>query len=221
MKPAVAALLMACGSGAAYGQAALPEVTFQFERPATTQTPYTFHLHPDGTGTYEAEVPGLPNQPAAHVRVPLAVSPDAAQKVFAEARSLHFFARPCASKAKGIADTGSKTLAYTGPDGAGSCTYNYSESKIVDALTTTFQGMEVTLEEGRKLTFFHRYDRLSLGAEMTYLFEAAQSGRALEMGNIAGELKALADDTEVLERVRSRAATLLAVAVASGARTQT
>lgn len=207
-----ALLALVISAGTAYAQ----EVSFHFERPATTQTPYTFRLLPDGTGTYEANVPALPNQPAAEVRVPLAVSAATAQKVFAEVRGLHFFAHPCTSRAKGIADTGSKTLSYMGPDGAGTCTFNYTENRAVQDLLTTFQGMAVTLEEGRKLAFFHRYDRLSLATEMTYLYEAAQSGRALEMGNIAGELRSLADDTEVLERVRSRAATLLASAPIAG-----
>lgn len=201
-------LFLVCAS--AHGQAA--EVTFHYERPATTQTPYTFHLHADGTGTYEASVPELPNQPAQQVHQPLNVSPTMAATIFDQMHALHNFARPCASKAKGIADTGSKTLSYTGPDGSGSCTYNYSDSRNVIALTNTFQAMEVTMEEGRKLAFLHRYDRLGLGAEMTFFYQAARDGRALEMGNIAGELKALADDTEVLESVRSRAATLLASA---------
>ena len=191
-------------------QTSVGEVTFQFARPAAT-------LRTLQSSVSDADVPALPNQPAAQVHELLAVSPAAAATVFAQVHSLHAFARPCASKAKGIADTGTKTLRYRGPDGTGSCVYNYSENKAVVALTDFFQGMEVTLQEGRKLKFFHRYDRLSLGAEMDFLYAAAQGGQALEMGNIAAELKALADDTDVLERVRSHAATLLLAAEASGA----
>ena len=49
----------------------------------------------------------------------------------------------------------------------GSCVYNYSDNKNVALLTDTFLGIAFTLDEGRKLDFLHRYDRLGLDAEMT------------------------------------------------------
>ncbi len=125
----------------------------------------------------------------------------------------------CASRAKGIAKTGIKTLSYHLAYKADtfSCTYDYSESKPVQELTALFQSMAFTLDEGRKLRQLHQYDRLGLDAEMKILVNAVKSGQALEMGNIADELKSLADDTEVLERVRSSAATLLNSAASDGA----
>src|SRR5205823_7571283 len=108
-----------------------------------------------------------------------------------------------ASKAKNIADTGKKTLTYTGPDGSGSCTYNYSENKTIDMLTNTFLAIAYTLDEGRRLEFLHRYDRLGLDAEMSLLLQEVGAGRALELGTIAPALAAIVDDTAVIQRVRS------------------
>ncbi len=60
---------------------------------------------------------------------------------------------------------GRKTLRYSGPDGEGSCVYNFSENKNVVELTDLFQGIVRTLEVGRKLDFDHRFDRLGLDEE--------------------------------------------------------
>ncbi len=115
----------------------------------------------------------------------------------------------CASKAKNIADTGKKTLTYTGADGSGSCTYNYSEIKAIDMLADTFLAIAYTLDEGRTLAFLHRYDRLGLDAEMISFAQELEAGRAIELGTISPTLAAIADDTAVIQRVRLRAAKML------------
>ena len=133
----------------------------------------------------------------------------AAAKIFKAARELNEFNGVCASKLKNIADTGKKTLSYSAADGHGSCEYNYSENKGVTMLTDTFMGIAYTLDEGRRLEFLHRYDRLGLDAEMITLSQEVDAGRALELGTIAPTLAAIADDTAVLQRVRLRATKLL------------
>jgi hypothetical protein len=65
------------------------------------------------------------------------------------------------------------------------------------------------MDEGRRLEFLHKYDRLGLDAEMISLTEEAEAGRALELGTIAPTLAAIADDTAVIQRVRLRAQKML------------
>ncbi len=65
------------------------------------------------------------------------------------------------------------------------------------------------MDEGRRLEFLHRYDRLGLDAEMISLANEVQAGRAMELGTIAPTLDAIADDTAVMQRVRLRAEKLL------------
>jgi hypothetical protein len=137
------------------------------------------------------------------------VSPATAAKVFALARELKRFNFQCASKARNVADTGKKTLTYNGLDATTSCTYNYSENKNVETLTELFFGLAETLDEGRKLDFLHRYDRLGLDAALEFLAQEVSAGRALDIGIIAPSLRSLAADPNVMERVRNRAATLL------------
>jgi hypothetical protein len=89
------------------------------------------------------------------------------------------------------------------------CVYNYSENKIVQSLTDIFLGIASTLDEGRKLEFLHRYDRLGLDAEINSFADEVKEGRAIELGTISPTLAAIADDTAVIQRVRLRAAKML------------
>ena len=83
-------------------------------------------------------------QAAQHIDRPINLNSGTVAKIFKEARSLNHFNVECASKAKNIADTGNKILTYSGPDGSGSCVYNYSENKTVDMLTDIFLGIAYT-----------------------------------------------------------------------------
>ncbi len=130
-------------------------------------------------------------------------------KIFKAARELKHFDMDCASKAKNIANTGEKTLSYTGADGKGSCVYNYSENKQIKMLTDDFLAIAETMDEGRRLAYLHRYDRLGLDAETIALEQAAAAGRATEFGTIAPVLSSIAGDPAVMERVRLRVAKLL------------
>jgi hypothetical protein len=198
----------ALGSGA--------EVSFQFEREGLPVPQFTIQLSEDGPGRYRAEQAERPStttsvrgQAAQHVDRTMVLSPATLAKIFKTARELNDFNITCASKLKNIADTGKKTLSYSGPDGHGSCVYHYSENKSVAMLTDALIGIAYTMDEGRRLEFLHRYDRLGLDAEMITLSQEADAGRALELGTISQTLTALVNDTAVLERVRSRAAKML------------
>jgi hypothetical protein len=144
------------------------------------------------------------------------ITPATVDRIFALGKKLDRFNVPCASKAKNIADTGTKTLSYTAPDGSGSCTYNYSENKDVQSLTEIFQGMTETMDEGRQLDHLHRYDRLGLDSAMTFLVQEVTAGHAIEVGTIAASLRSIAEDADVMQRVRARARTLLALVPADG-----
>jgi hypothetical protein len=192
------------------------EVSFQFDRVGLPVPHFTLRLREDGTGSYQAEqieaaatATSMRGQAAQHIDRPINLTRVTVTKIFKAARALNHFNIECASKAKNIADTGKKTLTYTGPDGSGSCTYNYSENKSVETLTDTFLGVAFTMDEGRRLEFLHRYDRLGLDAEMTSLAQEADAGRALELGTISPTLAAIVDDTAVIQRVRLRAQKML------------
>ncbi len=193
-----------------------PEVSFQFDRTGLSVPRFTLRVREDGTGTYQADQVEIPatgtamrGQAAQHIDRPINLTHETVAKIFKSARSLNFFNIECASKAKNIADTGKKTLSYNGADGSGSCTYNFSENKIVGTLTDTYLAIAYTIDEGRRLEFLHRYDRLGLDAEMISFGQELEAGRALELGTISPALAAIADDSAVIQRVRLRAAKML------------
>jgi hypothetical protein len=192
------------------------EVSFQFDRPGLPVPRFTLRIQEDGTGSYQAdqgEIAATANsmrgQAAQHIDRPIKLSSGTVAKIFKAARSADHFNIECASKLKNIADTGKKTLTYTGANGSGSCTYNYSENKSIDTLTDTFLAIAYTLDEGRRLEFLHRYDRLGLDAEMISFSQELEAGRALEVSTISSTLAAIVDDMAVIQRVRLRAQKLL------------
>ena len=195
----------------------LAQVSFSFDRKGVPVPTYRFIVNQDATGAYQGQEIPRSSGPAASTelppqsfRSPITLSPATTARIFSLARQLKYFNIPCASKAKNIADTGTKILAYAGPDGSGSCTYNYTESKDVQALTDIFQGIAETMDEGRELDRLHRYDRLGLDAAMTFLAQEVSAGHALEVGTIAASLRSITADPDVMERVRTRAGALLA-----------
>jgi hypothetical protein len=217
------ALLLAAVPLAAQSPAAPSAVlVFHFEHPGLPVPDYTLTLHEDGSGTYAATYAPAPSSgsyssqstmsPAGSstpTSRPVTVSHATTARLFDKVRSTNRLQSGCESRQKNIANTGAKTISYTGPDGSGACTFNYTENKAVASVSETFQAIAQTLDEGRSLDLKHRYDRLGLDRELAVLAEAVHDGRAVEVATIAPVLESLMNDTQVMERVRKRAAGLL------------
>ena len=193
-------------------------IVYHFERVGLPVPVYTITLHEDGTGTYAGTRMAVPignnpaevQEPNSSISGTISVSPVTTAKVFEEIRTTGHLAH-CDTKLKNVADSGTKTLDYTGSDGHAACTYNYTESKPIVAITEIFQGIQEMLEFGARLEHEHRYDRLGLDAEMQKLVNEIKEKRAVEVLTIAPTLKSIAEDSQVIERVRVQAAKLLAM----------
>lgn len=220
---------------AASSPPSLAEVSFRLERQGLPVPKYTVTVHEDGTGTYQGQElqsspvrtvssqfqppPARPESSTEPQGAPpgepflqsFTLSSATAHRIFALARTLRQFNIACASKAKNVADTGTKTLTYRSPAGEGSCAYNYSENKNVVQLTDLFYGLAETMDTGRRLDHLHRYDRLGLDSAIAFLAQEATDGRALELGSIADTLRSIASDAELMQRVRVRASQLLSL----------
>ena len=152
-------------------------------------------------GTKEIEAPNIDRD--------VAVSKDFAAHAFQAAKSHNWFNVGCESHLK-VAFQGWKTLAYTGPAPHGSCTFNYSRDKDIQALGESMQAVAQTIIEGARLELLLQHDRLGLDQEMEFLTEEFEDGRAQEVYAIHDILERLAGDDQVLDRVRKRAQNLLA-----------
>jgi hypothetical protein len=137
------------------------------------------------------------------------VSAAFAARVFGAAQRHNLFSEACESHLK-VAFQGWKMLSYTGPQGSGSCTFNYSKDKEIQTLGDSFEAVAGTILEGARLEMLLEHDRLGLDAEMESLTEAVDDGQAQQVCVIRDILERLAQDSSVLERVRKRARMLLA-----------
>ncbi len=191
-------------------QAPAPSVTFSFANPALEPAHYTLLIHEDGTGHYHSDPGNAVGGGAQPLDRDIAVADPLRRQLFALARKQHFFAATCESKQKNLAFTGTKTLSYAGPEGTGSCTFNYPRDGQVETVSGQLIAVANTLEEGSKLESLFQHDKLGLDAEVETLVTEQADGRALEIANIAPVLRTIAGSGEVLNRTRSRAEALLA-----------
>ena len=163
-------------------------------------------LRSDGSGHFISQPGKAPDGDAPSLVAPIVdrdiqLSAAFTAHVFVVAHRHHLFNESCESHLK-VAFEGWKKFSYTGPDGSGSCTFNYSKDKEIENLSGTFGAVAETMVEGARLEKLLQHDRLGLDKEMEYLVDAADNGHALEISNIRQILVKLADDDQVLERVR-------------------
>jgi hypothetical protein len=197
-------------------RAVVAQVGFAYENKQLQPAKYTFLINESGFGHFHSQ-PGDP-PPADTVSYqtmaeaqdrPLQLSKPVVEQIFSTARGQRFFAINCEDGKDKVAFQGMKQLSYQGPDGNGSCTYNWSKSGAIEKLTTVFESIAFTLEEGRRLAIEHKHDRLALDQELGVLLDAVKDGRALEVQSIHPVLQEIAEDDSVLERARTRAKKLL------------
>jgi len=133
------------------------------------------------------------------------------EQVFETARLRKLFAFPCESHMK-VAFQGTKRLSYSGPEGNGTCEFNYSKDKEIEALGNSLMAVEYTILSGARLEKLLQHDRLGLDQELENLVSAAKEGNAAEMGTIRDTLTRIASDDQVMDRARKKARLLLAQA---------
>jgi hypothetical protein len=219
---ALAVAAFASGAGGQTGSA--PGGVFQvdFSNPSLTPSNWTLTLHPDGSGHFHSErgsarvkdsqeSQGAPEIDAPDVDRDVDVSARFAEHVFETARRHRLFHEDCDSHLK-VAFQGWKKLSYSGAEGTGSCGFNYAKDKEIEALGDSLVAVAETILEGARLEKLLRYDRLGLDKEMEFLVEAAGDGRVQQISAIRGILERVAEDDEVLERVRKRSRELLMLA---------
>jgi hypothetical protein len=198
-------------------------LVFGMDHTGTVLVSYTLTVHEDGSAIYAASYPperaryspyaataaAVPNT---EVSSRIMVTPGTTKMLFERVRAANGFGNGCESTLKNIAKTGLKTLTYSSSSSAASCTWNYTENNNVMGIAKACEGIALTLDEGRKLEQKHRYDRLALDPEVQYLFDSVKRGDAIEVEIIAPTLRSIADDSQVLERVRTKAVKLLSQA---------
>jgi hypothetical protein len=172
---------------------------FSFVQAEARVPHYVFDVYANGAGVYR--------EPDAHVSRGVRLGEASVKAIFAAKGAVEY--GQCETQRKNIAVSGAKRMVYVGEAGKSACSYNYPEDESVRTATAVFQGVVETIQAGERLEHEQRFDRLSLDAEMESLEDEVKSGQALELGNIAGVLKAIGEDERVMERVRRKALRLV------------
>ncbi|HEX3438173.1 MAG TPA: hypothetical protein VHT24_15495 [Pseudacidobacterium sp.] len=189
-------------------------IRFIFENPKLQPANYVIDINEDGSGHFHS-VPGsaVTSDPDGVVSQPIdmdiKIEEPLRSSLFKIARAHNFFDVACDSTKTKVAFTGKKALVYSGPDGDGSCTFNWSRDQQIMKVADDLIATAYTLEVGSRLTVEREHDRLSLDSELEALQDAVKGGRAQQVQNISPQLQSIADDEKVMERARNRARQLL------------
>lgn len=208
----LAALLLALPLAAAAQQSA-PIVRVEYSNPGGTPTHWTLVLRANGQGNFRAEpakpAPGLKTIEVPTIDRGVQISPDFAGRVFRVATSDRVLGNKCESHLR-VAFQGWKTIQYQGPEGKGSCTFNYSRDRQIQEMGESLVAVAATLIEGARLELLRQHDPLGLDRETSFMVEGAADGRLQQIGAIRNILESLEQDPAVMEMVRKRIRILLA-----------
>lgn len=186
-------------------------ITYTFDHPEVEPTHFDFVLNASGKGTYHArylETSLQVGQPVTFQKS-IQIAPATIQRIIAKIVALDYLKGNYDYTKQRIAFTGKKTIKYKDNTHQGSTTLNWSENKDVMELVDTFQGIQTTLELGRRLEYLHRHQKLGLFDEMNHAEDTAKSGWLREIYLISDILQKLYDDPKVIQTVRNGAKRLM------------
>jgi hypothetical protein len=190
---------------------ATPSITFERIWEDFTPQSVTITVSANGAAKYASRTPGK-NDDTDEYHTEFTMSHDRCDKLFRYAQEAGYFQGDFTFKKHAVASTGKKTLTYVDASRHFNTTYDYSEHKAIQEITSIFMGLSNTIEHGRKLQFLRRFDKLGLEAELKVMEDAAESHSLVEIQLIAPTLESIAEDHAILNIARQRAHRLLAKA---------
>lgn len=203
--------------GAVWAQnAAVPQVSFSLNFPGSQPDRYAIAVPLNGDASYESDGKLMQGSAADDFKLTFVVSPATRARIFELARKAHYFSGTIDSKKKNLAFTGNKVLVYNDGQKETRASYNYSPVAAVQELTDLFQSMSSTLEFGRRLAYYHRYQKLALDEELKRMEEMTNQNGLRDLPAVSTVLRQIAEDNTVINPVRARAQRLLARAAAEG-----
>ena len=193
-------------------------VTFTLDFPGSDPEHYSISVQSDGRGHYEcsAKISGASDDREAY-ETDFTFSDATRARIFDLAAQSHYFSGKIDSGKRNLANTGAKKLAYKDAQRDFTATYNYSSVPPAQQLTTLFQSVSATLEFGRRLAHYHRYQKLALDDELKRMEEQARQGDLVELQAVKPVLQEIYDDTSVMNVVRARAQRIMAMSPATTA----
>jgi len=198
-------LLVALASSLAAVAEDAAVVTFTLDFPGSEPSHYVISVSSNGQSTYDSDGKLSPDSAADPFHLEFTLSPATRATIFDLAKRAHYFQGQVDSNKRKLASTGVKTLTYKDSQQTGSATYNYSPLAPVQQITQLFQSLSTTLEFGRRLEYFHHYQKLALDDELKSMETMANENNLTELQAVVPILQRIMNDTSVINPVRARA----------------
>jgi len=191
-------------------------VTFTLDFPQSSPDHYSLAVDADGHARYECAGKVEKDSEEETYVAEFEVSPRNRQRIFEWAKQAQYFAGKIDSGNGKLAFTGAKVLSYQDGQRSYTARYNYSNLEPVRQLTALFQGMAGTLEYGRRLAYYHRYQKLALDDELKRMETQAKNNELSEIDGVAQVLREIVNDASVINVVRARAQRLMQMGTSAG-----
>jgi aminopeptidase N len=184
-------------------------ITFTLDFPGSTPPHYSITVAADGNATYGCNVRIEDDADEQTYKIEFVMSPANRERIFNWAKQAQYFAGKIDSGKRNLAFTGAKVLSYRDGQRSFQAQYNYSSLEAVQQLTALFQNVAGTLDYGRRLAYYHRYQKLALDDELKRMEAEARNNQLSEIQSVAPVLQEIVEDTSVMNLVRVRAKELL------------
>jgi hypothetical protein len=193
-------------------------VTFTLDFPLSEPTHYSIAVEANGHASYECAVKGQEDSEEQPYRAEFNVTAANRQRIFEWTKQAKYFSGKVDSGNRKLAFTGDKILSYQDGKQSYTARYNYSGLEPVRQLTTLFQSIEATLDYGRRLAYYHRYQKLALDDELKRMEAQARNNDLSEIQSVKPVLQEIVEDTSVINMVRARAKALIQMESDAGER---
>jgi len=181
-------------------------VTFTLDFPGSDPDHYSISVQSDGHAHYECSA-RISSESEDHedYQADFTLTDATRARIFDLAARSGYFAGKIDSGNRKLAFTGAKKLAYKDDQRNFAAQYNLSSKPAVQELTALFQSLSTTLDYGRRLAFYHRYQKLGLDDELKRMEDEVRHGDLSELQALKPVLQAIFDDPSVINVVRARA----------------
>src|SRR5579864_2161335 len=185
-------------------------ITFSLDFPSSDPQHYSISVNSNGHAGYECSGRLAPDsdEPQTY-QAEFELSPAIRARIFDLAAQAQYFSKKVDSGNAKLAFTGAKKLRYEGGGATHTAEYNYSNISAVQQLTEIFQSIALTMDYGRRIAYFHRYQKLALDEEMKRMETQATNHELRELQAVEPVLKELYEDPSVMNVVRARAQRLI------------
>jgi hypothetical protein len=184
-------------------------VTFTLDFPESNPAHYSIAVDATGHARYECVGTIAEDSEEQPYRVEFQASAGSREKIFDWAKRAQYFAGKIDSGNNKLAFTGTKLLSFQDGQRSNTARYNYSNLAAVQQLTELFQRMGGTLDYGRRLSYYHRYQKLALDDELKRMETQARNNELDEIQGVTPVLQEIFEDASVINGVRARAKELI------------